>query len=249
MGSQRRQLAALGANDITCNLTAADGKVSAFRNIQCTDFAAGRIQRERAGLDRHLFVYIDKQLQRAALVCVGLRRRKSLCKSHISGRFAVFNDSRRKVAVALCALVILVISGVFAHCHGNCKSIGIEYIAVVFQLNTVLSRIRRSELPQVNGILENPRRLDRVCIHDRSVCLFTRNGDVALGRITAAVFNRKSSPLFVVRRSEIVDLVARLTMEDQRRRHDGNISDHLAAVMIDFYISFVCIVIAAGGIH
>ena len=124
MSSERRQLAALGANDISGDLAAADGKVSAFSHIQRTVyFAVGRIQRELAGLDRHLFVYISQQLQRAALVRVGLRRRKSVRKGHISARFAVFYNSRRKVAAALGALVILVIARVLAHCHSDCKGI------------------------------------------------------------------------------------------------------------------------------
>ena len=124
MSSERRQLAALGANDISGGLSAADGKASTLRHIQRTVyFAAGRIQRELAGLDRHLFVYISQQLQRAALVRVGLRRCKCVRKINIARCLAILDNSRRKVAVALGALVILVIARVLAHCHSDCKSI------------------------------------------------------------------------------------------------------------------------------
>ena len=124
MSSERRQLAALGANDISGGLSAADGKASTLRHIQRTVyFAVGRIQRELAGLDRHLFVYISQQLQRAAFVRIGLRRCKCVRKINIARCLAILDNCRRKVAAALGALVILVIARVLAHCHSDCKSI------------------------------------------------------------------------------------------------------------------------------
>ena len=68
-------------------------------------------------------VHIGQKPKHTAFVFIGLRRCKCVRKVYISGRFAVLNDSCRKVAVALGALVILVIARVLAHCHSDCKSI------------------------------------------------------------------------------------------------------------------------------
>ena len=78
---------------------------------------------EVAAADGDPAVHIGQKPKHTAFVFIGLRRRKSVRKGHISARFAVFYNSRRKVAVALGALVILVIARVLAHCHSDCKGI------------------------------------------------------------------------------------------------------------------------------
>ena len=78
---------------------------------------------EVAAADGDPAVHIGQKPKHTAFVFIGLRRCKCVRKINIARCLAILDNCRRKVAAALRALVILVISGVLAHCHSDCKGI------------------------------------------------------------------------------------------------------------------------------
>ena len=127
---------------------------------------------EVAAADGDPAVHIGQKPKHTAFVFIGLCRCKCVRKVYISGRFAVLNDSCRKVAAALSALAIFVIAGVLALGNGNVKGIGIELIAFQLELYAVRSGIGHRKVHCRKTLVHIFIRSDRSFFYNRTVFLF-----------------------------------------------------------------------------
>ena len=252
-GSLRRQLAVLGANDVSGDRTAADGKIRALGDVELSaNGKVCRVQSKLAGFHSHCAADTIKQLQRAAFVRVGLGRRKSVCEGHIALGLAVLGDDRRQVAEAPGAPVRgLVITRVIAHRNGDGEGVGVERIAVKGHLDAVFAGIGGGKFLQAEFHGDGLDRVALVGVDHRSVGLFQGDRHLFIG-ILAHIGGHNACVFHAVGRGQIEGNVLRLAAggDHHRGRHDGDFIDPIpcapAGDNLALYILFPGIRAAVG---
>ena len=251
-GIPRRQLASLGADDVSGDCAAGEGKVRALGHIELFNGKVRCVQGELAGFHGRCAADICEQLQGAAAVGIGLGRSQGLRKGHIALGLAVLFDDRCQVAEALGALVrTLHITRVVAHGNGDGESVGVDRIAVELHPDAVFAGIGGGKVQQAEFHVDGLERDALAGLDDRSVGLFQGDRHLFIG-ILAHIGGHKAYVFRDIGRGQVDGLVLWLAAggDHHRGRHNGDFLDPIPCALagdnLALYILFPGIRAAVG---